>query len=140
MPRKFVVRILEYPPLREGVVFALRLVSIGRSADGLSAVFEHVDAEHAGRRHTVVLPAPIVPASMAATLFRAAGLDAVAGKCVAPGDAVGRIVGCRFRKTAGGEWEVSNFEAIRAQPDASLTSKPAGPLAVVDPSRMDVKS
>ncbi len=117
--RAWTEKVLAYPALdgKRGYGMLVTAVEKSRSPRGIRVELTHVSDEQGGRAHTVLLPLPIRPGSLAAKFFAAIGCDIVVGRSIRPKQAVGRRVVARFSQSpAEGEWTVTAFEPAGEKP------------------------
>ena len=105
-PQKRYLTVEEYPPVKEGEVYRVRVknIAIDKKNKTLNVIVENLDPTQLGRRHQLSLPLPIRPGNTTSLFLTACGTDAShVGNKVCLDDVVGVVVGISFERTAGPE-------------------------------------
>ena len=120
MPRKKrrLVKVMPFPNPRTGVTYRLRVVALEEPPEHneLRATLTHLNPEQMGRKHGACLPLPVHPEGPAAEFFRACGIDVAALSQIDLDATIGAVVGAQFKASAGGEYEIANFEPPMKEP------------------------
>lgn len=129
MPRRYSLRVRDFPPLRRGRWYPVRVedvAALGRAA--LRILLVHVASAQCGRTHTVELALPVRPAGLLARFFAAAGQSVEVDGAIDPKAAVGRTIAARFEQLPGaGNWAVVDFAPAMEQPRDDTKARDAKP-------------
>ena len=114
MPRAWIETVSDWPSLIPARLYQCRVREVAKQASSkaIRVLLEHLDDEQAGRVSEAVLPLPIRPEGLGASLFRATSVDVAVGAKLSPKDLTGRVVGVRFRACGNGGFEPIAFENI----------------------------
>ena len=105
MPRAWEIPVEPYPEIDVSHDYLVSVLSVKKSKSprGISVVLQHLDADQADRKHSIVLPLPIRPSGLTAEFFQACGMEVAVGGKLSPKDTVGTTIKVRFLPAETGE-------------------------------------
>lgn len=102
MPKRRMLKVLPDPQPKPGVAYAVQVTAVEPLNDTLRVTVRHVSHEMDGFTRTFAFRLPLTPSSLAAGLFRAAGMHTMeVDAAVDPQSIVGATLAVRFATFPG---------------------------------------